>query len=121
VEDLNNSLNDIRIVTGYSADEMDAFGKAATAAAKTLSTTTTAYTKASLIYFQQGLNMQDVQKRTEVTIKMANVTGQSVETISDQLTAVWNNFDNGTKSLEYYADVITSLGAATASSAEEIT
>jgi TP901 family phage tail tape measure protein len=36
------------------------------------------------------------------------------------MTAVWNNFDNGSKSLEYYADVLTKLGAATASSTAEI-
>jgi TP901 family phage tail tape measure protein len=36
------------------------------------------------------------------------------------MTAIWNNFDDGSKSIEYYADVITKLGAATASSAEEI-
>jgi hypothetical protein len=36
------------------------------------------------------------------------------------MTSVWNNFDNGSKSLEYYADVMTALGAATASSSDEI-
>jgi TP901 family phage tail tape measure protein len=36
------------------------------------------------------------------------------------MTAVWNNFYDGSKSLEYYADVMTALGAATASSTEEI-
>jgi len=36
------------------------------------------------------------------------------------MTAVWNNFDDGSKSLEYYADVMTALGAATASSTDEI-
>jgi len=36
------------------------------------------------------------------------------------MTAIWNNFDDGSHSLEYYADVITALGAATASSSEEI-
>jgi TP901 family phage tail tape measure protein len=36
------------------------------------------------------------------------------------MTAVWNNFYDGSKSLEYYADAMTSLGAATASSTEEI-
>jgi TP901 family phage tail tape measure protein len=36
------------------------------------------------------------------------------------MTAVWNNFYDGSKSLEYYADVMTALGAATASSADEI-
>jgi TP901 family phage tail tape measure protein len=51
---------------------------------------------------------------------MANVARESAETVSDQMTAVWNNFDDGTKSLEYYADVMTALGAATASSTDEI-
>jgi TP901 family phage tail tape measure protein len=51
---------------------------------------------------------------------MANVTGQSVEEVSNQLTSVWNNFDDGSKSLEHYIDVMVALGAATASSSEEI-
>jgi TP901 family phage tail tape measure protein len=36
------------------------------------------------------------------------------------MTAIWNNFAKGSDNLEYYADVITALGAATASSSEEI-
>lgn len=120
-EELNGVLNDIRIVSGENVEKMEEFASYANKAAKTLSTTTAEYAKASLIYFQQGLSEQQVKERTELTIKMANVTGQTAETVSDQLTAVWNNFDDGTKSLEYYVDVITALGAATASSSEEIT
>lgn len=40
--------------------------------------------------------------------------------MSDQLTAIWNNFYDGSRSLESYADTLTALGAATASSTEEI-
>lgn len=119
-QDLNKSLNDIRIVTGRNIDQMAQFAESANRAAKALSTTTTDYTNASLIYFQQGLSNKEVEERTNVTIKMANAAGESAQTISDQMTAVWNNFDNGTKSLEYYADVMTALGAATASSTSEI-
>lgn len=119
-KDLNKSLNDIRIVTGYNTDKMAEFAEQANKAAKALSTTTTDYTNASLIYFQQGLNDEEVAARTDITVKMANAVGQSAEVISEQLTAVWNNFDDGSKSLEYYADVMTALGAATASSSDEI-
>ena len=119
-QDLNESLNNIRIVTGYSKDEMAAFAEQANKAAKALSTTTTEYTNASLIYYQQGLSAEEVQKRTDITVKMANVARQSAEVVSDQMTAVWNNFYDGTKSLEYYADVMTALGAKTASSTDEI-
>lgn len=119
-QDLNASLNDIRIVTGSNTAEMAKFAETANKAAKSLSTTTTDYTKASLIYFQQGLNEKEVAERTDVTVKMANATGTSAQVVSDQMTAIWNNFDDGSKSLEYYADVLTALGAATASSTDEI-
>jgi hypothetical protein len=36
------------------------------------------------------------------------------------MTSIWNNFYDGSKSLEYYADVLTQLGAVTASSTDEI-
>ena len=119
-QDLNKSLNNIRIVTGLSADEMDRFAIKANKAAKELNASTLDYTNASLIYYQQGLNEQQVKERTDVTIKMANVTGTAAEKVSQQMTSVWNNFDDGSKSLEYYADVMTALGAATASSTDEI-
>ena len=119
-QDLNKSLTDIRIVTGANADEMARFAENANKAAKNLNTTTNDYTKASLIYFQQGLDDAEVAARTNVTIKMANAAGQSAQIVSDQLTAIWNNFYDGSKSLEYYADVMTALGAATASSTDEI-
>ena len=119
-QDLNESLNNIRIVTGQSVDQMAKFAEQANKSAKALSATTTEYTNASLIYYQQGLSDAEVKERTDVTIKMANVAGVSAQTVSDQMTAVWNNFDDGSKSLEYYADVMTALGAATASSTDEI-
>ena len=119
-QSLNRSLNDIRIVTGYGVDEMARFATEANKAAKALSTTTTEYTNASLIYYQQGLTDQQVKERTDITVKMANVSRESAQVVSDQMTAVWNNFDDGSKSLEYYADVMTALGAATASSTAEI-
>lgn len=119
-QDLNESLNNIRIVTGHSAAYMEDFAIQANKAAKALSTTTNEYAKASLIYFQQGLSAEEVNKRAAVTIKMANVSRQSAEVVSDQMTAVWNNFYDGSKSLEYYADVMTALGAKTASSSDEI-
>lgn len=119
-QDLNESLNNIRIVTGQSADQMAKFAVQANKAAKELSTTTTKYTDAALIYYQQGLSDEQVKERTDITIKMANVARESAETVSDQMTAVWNNFYNGSQSLEHYADAMVRLGADTASSSDEI-
>ena len=92
-KDLDKSLNNIRIVSGLSSDEMGKFAEKANKAAQALSTTTVKYTDAALIYYQQGLAEQDVQKRTDATIKMANVTGEAVQDVSSYMTAVWNNFN----------------------------
>ena len=119
-QDLNESLNNIRIVTGKSTEEMAQFAKQANRAAKELNTTTTKYTDASLIYYQQGLDDKSVKARTDVTAKFANVSRESLTTSSEYLTAIWNNFAKGSENLEYFADVIVALGAATASSSQEI-
>lgn len=119
-KNLDRSLNEIRIVSEKSAEDMARFAEQANKAAKALSTTTTNYTDASLIYYQQGLTDQEVLDRTETTIKMANVADTTAETASQQLTAIWNNFYDGSQSLEHYADVMVKLGAATASSSDEI-
>lgn len=119
-KNLDRSLNEIRIVSEKSAEDMARFAEQANKAAKALSTTTTNYTDASLIYYQQGLTDQEVLDRTGTTIKMANVAGTTAETASQQLTAIWNNFYDGSQSLEHYADVMVKLGAATASSSDEI-
>ena len=119
-QDLNESLNNIRIVTGQSTEQMAQFAAQANKAAKALSTTTTAYTDAALIYYRQGLSDAEVQARADVTIKLANVTRDSAEAVSDQMTAIWNNFAKGSENLELFADKMTALGATTASSTDEI-
>lgn len=119
-QNLNASLNNIRIVTGASTDEMSKFATEANKAAKSLSTSTKTYADAALIFYQQGLGDKDVKERTDAVIKMANVTKDSAAEVSSYMTAIWNNFDDGSKSLEHYADVMTALGAATASSTAEI-
>ena len=120
IKKLDTSLNNIRIVSGQSANQMAEFAVQANKVAQALGTTTTTYTDAALIYYQQGLSSSDVSRRTETTLKMANALGESAQDVSSYMTAIWNNFEDGSKKLEYFGDVITALGATTASSAAEI-
>lgn len=120
VERLDSSLNDIRIVTGQSADEMDKFAVKANKAAENLGKSTLDYTKAALTYYQQGLSDDEVAARTEVTMKASNVTGQSTDDVAEQLTAVWNGFKVAAEDTEEYVDKLAAVGAATASDLEEL-
>lgn len=120
VKNLDTSLNDIRIVTEKSAEQMDKFAVKANNAAKALGQSTTDYTEASLIYYQQGLSDKEVEARTETTLKAANVTGQSGEEVSEQLTAVWNGYKVSAEEAEIYVDKLAAVAASTASNLEEL-
>lgn len=120
VKNLDKSLTDIRIVSGQSAEQMKEFAVQANRSAKALGSSTKAYADAALIYYQQGLEGKAASERADITLKMANVTGDSAEEVSSYMTAIWNNFAKGSEQLERYADVMTALGAATASSTDEI-
>ena len=117
---LDSSLNDIRIVTGKSAEEMSNFAIQANKVAKSLGAATKDYTNASLIYYQQGLSEQDVQARAQTTLKAANVTGQSGQEVSEQLTAVWNGYKVSAQETELYVDKLAAVAAATAADLEEL-
>ena len=117
---LDSSLNDIRIVTGKSSDEMANFAIQANKVAKSLGAATKDYTNASLIYYQQGLSEQDVQARAQTTLKAANVTGQSGQEVSEQLTAVWNGYKVSAQEAEIYIDKLAAVAAETAADLEEL-
>lgn len=118
--DLDESLNDIMIVTDKSAEEMDKFARYANKAAKSLGASTKDYTGASLIYYQQGLSDQEVKARTETTLKAAAVTGQSASAVSEQLTAVWNGYKVSAEESELYIDKLAAVAAETAADLEEL-
>lgn len=119
-KDLDSSLNDIRIVTNKSAGEMDRFALSAAKAAKELGKTTTDYTNASLIYYQQGLSDSEVKARTNTTLKAASVTGQSASEVSEQLTAVWNGYRITAENTESAVDKLAAVAASTATDLEEL-
>ena len=85
VKALDSSLNDIRIVTNKSAEEMEKFAVYANRVSKNLGASTRDFTDAALIYYQQGLADKEANARAEVTLKAANVTGQSAQAVSEQL------------------------------------
>ena len=117
---LDESLNNIMIVTDKSSDSMAQFARQANKAAKELGKSTKDYTNASLIYYQQGLSDAEVAARTETTLKAANVTGQNTEVVSEQLTAVWNGYKVQAQEAELYIDKLAAVAATTAADLEEL-
>ena len=120
-KELNKSLNDIRIVSGDSADQMERFAKQANKMAKELGTSTTDITKGTLIYRQQGDAAEQAAKKAQITAKAAAVTTESTaEEMSEYLTGIWNSYQVGSDELELFVDKLAYVGATTATSMEEI-
>ena len=116
---LDSSLTDIRIVTGQSRDQMAEFAVQANEAAQALGRQTKEYTNAALAYYQQGLNAQEVQQRTETTLKAQNVTGAGTE-MTDYLTAVWNGYKVVNDEIELYIDKLAAVADSSASNMAEL-
>lgn len=120
VKNLDTSLNDIRIVTEKSAEDMDVFAEKANKAAKALGATTTDYTNAALTFYQQGLNDQEVQARANLTLKVANASGLNADDAAEYVTAVLNGYKVGSEEAEKAMDILARVGADTASSLDEL-
>ena len=99
---------------------MERFAETANRAAKGLGASTRDYTEAALIFYQQGLNDAESQKRAEITLKAANVTGQSTQDVSEQLTAIWNGYKVSNEEAELYIDKVAAVAADTAADLEEL-
>ena len=120
IKDLDKALNNIRIVSGESAENMYEFAKNANETAKGLARTATEYAQAAQIYYQQGLAQEDVIKRTNDTLILANITGDSVADAADKLTSVMNGYQLATEDSTRALDVMAKLGADTATDFAEI-
>ena len=117
---LDESLNNIQVVSGKNTAEMESFAKEANEAAKALGKTTTEYTDASLIFFQQGKTASEVKELTEATLLGANITGESVSDMADYLTAVMNGYVMEANRALEVTDKLAAVGAATGSDFEEL-
>ncbi len=92
VTDLNDAMNDIAVVTGKTSEQMKKITEYAVKGSRELRVAAKDYAEGALIFYQQGLNDEEVTRRNEITIKAAKAAGQSIEQMSSQLTAIWNTY-----------------------------
>lgn len=127
IKGLDKALNDIRIVTGKSADEMDRFAITANETAKDLSASTRDIAEAALIYYQQGDTAEAAQYKAQVTVTGAQVSELDADETSEYFTAIWNGYKvaeeaarEGMQVYDLYIDKAAAVAAATAADLGEI-
>lgn len=120
VQELDTSLNNIRIVSGQSAEQMRDFSLYANQAAQNLGQTTTAFTDAALIFIQQGLDTDTSNYLADLTLRMANVTQQDTATASEQITSIMNGYNMSLEETSQAIDSLANVAALGASDMEEL-
>ncbi len=120
MQDLDRSLTDIMLVSDYTKDDMREFAQYANEAAAALGNTTVAYTDAAMIYAQQGYNLEDQKQLADMTLKVANVTGQETSEVSEQMTSIINGYGLAVDDLGASMDQIAKIANISAADVEEL-
>lgn len=120
VQELDASLNNIRIVTSASNEDMRNFALYANEAAQGIGASTTSFTDAAQLYAQNGFNEEDYTRLAEITTKVANVTQQNTTDVSEQITALMEGYHMSIDQVEDSLGGMAVVAAASAADLEEL-
>lgn len=92
VKELDANVANIAAVSGKTGEQLVDVYETIVNGAMNLRVAAKDYAEASLIFYQQGLDTTEVERRTQITIQAAKAAGQSVADMASQLTAIWNTY-----------------------------
>lgn len=107
-----DQLNEIRIVTGQTAEEAEVMGKVYRNMAKEMSVSSTDIASAAVEFWRQGLNENEVNSRLKNTTQYAKISGLEFQEAAELVTAATNSMDLDAQRV---VDVFAYLGDASAS------
>ena len=117
VIDLDNAMNQLRIVMNLTSDQAIELGRNYNSLAKEMSVTTTEIAKAAVEFARQGLSLSEMDDRLRNTIKYAKISGMEFQEAAEIITASVNSMGVGTQRA---IDIFSYMGDATATGADEI-
>lgn len=117
---LDESLNQIRLVSGMTSSEVANLAVEANKSARALGQTTVSYTDAAMLYLQQGKSLLESQKMAEATMVATNITGEKSTKVVELMTAAMNGFNYSSDRAMEVLDKFAAVGAATASDFNEL-
>lgn len=117
ITELDNALNEIRIVTGKTQEQVTQLAKSYNVLAKEMSVTTKEISSEAANLFRQGLDSSQVEERMKAIIQYAKISSISLQESDKIITATANATG---ESVEKIIDIFAMLGDSTASGADEI-
>lgn len=117
ISDLDNSLNEVRIVTGKTQVEVQKLADSYNDLAKKMRVTTAELTSVGADLYRQGLNDSQVEERMKRIVQYAKISSIDLDTANKIITATTNATG---ESVEKVINIFSQLGDLTAAGPEEI-
>lgn len=120
VTELDEALTQVAMVTSMNRKEAWGLLKQYQNLAREVGMTTTAVAELSIYFFRQGRSARDAMEMTKIAAKAAKVAAIDATESANYLTSAINGFGLAASQAEGVADRFAALGAASASSYEEL-
>ena len=118
--ELDTALNNIRVVTGRSNAEMENFARNAASIAQTVGTSMVDVANASMVFAENGFSEKDFTRLGALSSKVAMVTHQTTDQVSDEITAMMNGMKLSVDEVEPALDKMALVAAEGASDLGEL-
>lgn len=119
-KDLDSALNEIYVVSGLTAEAVNKLTGNFINMAKETGMSIDDVTRAAVLFYQQGLNTDEVMQMTEVTAQFAKVAGTDATDAADKLTAAVNGYRLSAEDAMSVADKFNKVAAASAADIDEL-
>ena len=120
IQELDTVMTSIAVVTNMSQDDLWGQISRYSEIARQYGVAIKGVYEVSQIYYQQGLQSNDVMTLTTETLKMARIAGLDYATAADYMTTAIRGFKLEMQDAGHVTDVFSALAATTASSTEEL-
>lgn len=117
---LDSALNEIYVVSNLTIDQVNGLKSNFINMAKETGMAIDDVTRAAVLFYQQGLNTNEVLIMTEVTSQFAKVAGIDATDAADKLTAAVNGYCLAAEDASLVADKFNKVAAASAADINEL-
>lgn len=118
--EVESAMAQIKIVTGASDSQMEAFLTKSIALAKELGQSVTDVASSIETFARLGYNMSDSSNLAKYANIMANVSNTDVDTATTGITSIIKGYELDANDAEHVSDVLVKVGQEYAISAEEL-
>ncbi len=117
---LDSALNEIYVVSNLTSDAVNGLTADFLSMSKKTGMALDDVTRSATLFYQQGLNTEEVMEMTEVTSQFAKVAGIDATDAADKLTAAVNGYCLAAEDASLVADKFNKVAAASAADIDEL-